>query len=91
MYSLNEIQNAIRRYNLKQILSSGENDMFDNKIDKKAVEKCLIDTENTDENSKTNEQFDLNKTLLDIDESQLFESIINLKNKNVEWNCKFGN
>ena len=81
MYRLSEIQNAIREYKLKQILDSGENDMFDNKIDRKAVEKCLNNQENED---VSKEKFDLNKTLLDANESQLFESIINLKNKYVE-------
>lgn len=84
MYRLSEIQDAIRRYKLKQILDSGENDMFDNKIDRKAVEKCLNDELDVQENSQAKEQFDLSKTLLDTNESQLFESIINLKNKNVE-------
>ncbi|HAJ77700.1 MAG TPA: hypothetical protein DCO89_01350 [Clostridiales bacterium] len=84
MFRLSEIQGAIRKYKLFQILNSGENDMFDNKIDRKAVEKCLSDEVKEMETSQEKEQFDLNKTLLDMDESQLFDSIINLKNKNVE-------
>jgi hypothetical protein len=82
MYRLSEIQQEIRKYKLKEILISGENDMFDNKIDRKAVEQCLNEeTENLIESE--NKKFDLNKTLLDIDEVKLFESIINLKNNNV--------
>jgi len=90
MYRLSEIQQEIRKYKLKEILISGENDMFDNKIDRKAVEQCLNEeTENLIESE--NKKFDLNKTLLDIDEVKLFESIINLKNNNVGWNFKLSN
>lgn len=34
MYSLSNISLGIRIYELKQILESGQNDMFGNKIDK---------------------------------------------------------
>ena len=84
MYKMSEIQQAIRNYKLKQILNSGENDMFDNKINRKAVEECLSESTSKENLSQKNEQLDLNKTLFDINESQLFESIINLKNKDVE-------
>lgn len=88
MYCLSEIKKSIRSYKLKEILNSGENDMFDNKIDRKAVEECL---NNLAEKETETEKLDLNKTLLDIDEAELFESIINLKNKNVGWNYKLSN
>lgn len=38
-YSLASIQIGIKIRKLKQLLESGENDMFDNPIDKKAIEK----------------------------------------------------
>ena len=79
MYSLSKISDEIRAYNIKQILNSGENDMLDNKIDKKALEDCLTTLEQ--EKPQANIQIDLSKTLDDIDERKLFESIINLKDK----------
>jgi hypothetical protein len=82
IYSLNNVRDEIVKYKLKEILSSGENDMFDNKIDRVALEKYLNEDEILEE--ENNPAVDLKKTLDDIDESKLFESIINLKYKNVE-------
>ena len=78
-YSLAEISDEIRAYNIKQIIDSGENDMLDNKIDKKALEECLTVVEEKKEDESL--QIDISKTLEDIDERELFESIINLKDK----------
>ena len=33
MFSFSKIRHQIMQYNLQQIINSGENDMFDNKID----------------------------------------------------------
>ena len=77
-YSLSQIRKDIRTHNLKQILNTGENDMIDQHIDKKAVEELLFAKEVT-QPEKPN--IDLEKTLNDIKESELFDSIINLKNK----------
>ena len=82
MISLSEISKEIREYKLKQILDSGENDMFDEKIDKKMVEECLAERPTEREE---NTQINLAETLLNIEEKKLFEDIINLKEKkNVE-------
>lgn len=78
MISLSEISREIREYKLKQILSSGENDMFDEKIDRKKIEECLSEKPaDKEENAKIN----LAETLLNIEEKNLFEDIINLKEK----------
>ena len=81
MYSLDKIKNEIRQYRINQIIKSGENDMFDNKINVEEVKKYLLETEI--ENDDTVNKIDLNKTLCDIENDKLFESIINLKNKHV--------
>ncbi len=85
MYSLSEIQEGIRRYKIRQILSSGENDMFDNKIDRKAVEEYLLQEE------EKVDKLNLKQTLINIEEDRLLESIINLKDRHVERDCKSGN
>ena len=77
MYNLDDICERVRRYKLEQILNSGENDMFDDKIDKKKIEEIL----NEDVSSKVEIVVNLKKTVEDIDNSKLYESIINLKNK----------
>ena len=85
MYSLSKIQEGIKKYKIKQILSSGENDMFDNKIDRKAVEECLLQEE------EKVDKFNLKQTLENIEEDKLLESIINLKDRHVERDCKSSN
>lgn len=85
MYSLSEIQEGIKEYKIKQILSSGENDMFDNKIDRKAVEECLLQEE------EKVDKLNLKQTFENIEEDKLLESIINLKDRHVERDCKFSN
>ena len=46
-YNLAEIQTGIEIYKLKQILDSGENDMFDNPIMKKyKIIYCFLDKNN---------------------------------------------
>ncbi len=79
-YSLSKIRSEIRKYNLKQILNSGENNMIDEKINKQLVEELLS---NQEEQPKEKPAIDLNQTLNDIEENSLYESIINLKNKDV--------
>ena len=83
MYSLSQIRDEIRIYKLKQILSSGENDMFDNKIDREKVEKMLQEIECEKDNTKSCDLLDLNKTLNNIDKEKALDSIINLKNRHV--------
>ena len=84
MYSLNKIRNEVRKYLIKQIIESGENDMFDNKINIEKVKNCF-EKENEIQNKQAESELkiDLNKSLNDIQNSELFESIINLKNKHV--------
>ena len=89
MYNLSEIQDGIRMYKLKQILISGENDMFDNKIDRKAVEECLV-AEN-EKNENDNDKLKIGQMLLNAKDDELLKSIINLKDSHVEWKYKFGN
>lgn len=84
MYCLSEIQEGIRKYKIRQILSSGENDMFDNKIDRKVVEECLLQEEKVD-------KLNLKDTLKNIEDDKLLESIINLKDRHVERDCKSSN
>lgn len=84
MYCLSEIQEGIRKYKIRQILSSGENDMFDNKIDRKVVEECLLREEKVD-------KLNLKDTLKNIEDDKLLESIINLKDRHVERDCKSSN
>ena len=76
-YSLSKITQAIREYNLKKILDSGENNMIDEHIDKKTVENLL---QQKDEQTETKTTVDLKSTLKNIQETNLYESIINLKN-----------
>ena len=85
MYSLSEIQDGIRKYKIRQILSSGENDMFDNKIDRKVVEEYLLQEE------EKVDKLNLKQTLINIEEDSLLESIINLKDRHVERDCKSSN
>ena len=85
MYSLSEVQEGIRRYKIRQILSSGENDMFDNKIDRKAVEEYLLQEE------EKVDKLNLKQTLINIEEDSLLESIINLKDRHVERDGKSSN
>ena len=71
----------MREYNLKQILNSGENDMIDEHINKQFVEQLL---DNQEEKKDETPVVDLNKTLNEIENNNLYESIINLKNRDVE-------
>lgn len=64
------------QYNLQQIINSGENDMFDNKIDIQKVTEYL-----QQQPQKQEDKLNISKTLDDMDKDKLFESIINLKNK----------
>lgn len=75
--SLSSVREGIRQYNINQILNSGENDMIDNHIDRDEVLNLLQEKKETD--VKTPE-VDLNKTLKNLEENKLFDSIINLKN-----------
>lgn len=75
--SLSSVREGIRQYNINQILNSGENDMIDNHIDRDEVLSLLQEKKETD--VKTPE-VDLNKTLKNLEENKLFDSIINLKN-----------
>ena len=77
MFSLSKIRHQIMQYNLQQIINSGENDMFDNKIDIQKVTEYLQQQPKKQEEDKLN----ISKTLNDMDTDKLFESIINLKNK----------
>ena len=43
LYNLSEIRAKIKKYELQQILDSGENDMFDDPIDKTALQKRIND------------------------------------------------
>lgn len=64
------------QYNLQQIINSGENDMFDNKIDIQKVAEYL-----QQQPQKQEDKLNISKTLDDMNKDKLFESIINLKNK----------
>ena len=64
------------QYNLQQIINSGENDMFDNKIDIQKVTEYL-----QQQPQKQEDKLNISKTLDDMNKDKLFESIINLKNK----------
>ncbi len=85
MYSLNKIKNEITKYQINQIINSGENDMFDNKIDIEKVKDYLQEeVKDIKQNLKQNTpKIDLTKSLNDIEKDKLFESIINLKNSHV--------
>ncbi len=78
-YNLSKIRSEIREYNLKQILKSGENNMIDEHVNRNLVEELL--SEKTEKNEQKTPVIDLSKNLNDIEESKLYESIINLKNK----------
>lgn len=88
MFSFSKIRHQIMQYNLQQIINSGENDMFDNKIDIQKVTEYL-----QQQPQKQEDKLNISKTLDDMDKDKLFESIINLKNKSsyVGKNCKFSN
>ena len=76
MFSFSKIRHQIMQYNLQQIINSGENDMFDNKIDIQKVAEYL-----QQQPQKQEDKLNISKTLDDMDKDKLFESIINLKNK----------
>ena len=76
MFSFIKIRHQIMQYNLQQIINSGENDMFDNKIDIQKVTEYL-----QQQPQKQEDKLNISKTLDDMDKDKLFESIINLKNK----------
>lgn len=76
MFSFSKIRHQIMQYNLQQIINSGENDMFDNKIDIQKVTEYL-----QQQPQKQEDKLNISKTLDDMDKDKLFESIINLKNK----------
>jgi hypothetical protein len=76
MFSFSKIRHQIMQYNLQQIINSGENDMFDNKIDIQKVTEYL-----QQQPQKQEDKLNISKTLDDMNKDKLFESIINLKNK----------
>ena len=76
MFSFSKIRHQIMQYNLQQIINSGENDMFDNKIDIQKVTEYL-----QQQPQKQEDKLNISKTLDDMDKDKLFESIINLKDK----------
>ena len=76
MFSFSKIRHQIMQYNLQQIINSGENDMFDNKIDIQKVAEYL-----QQQPQKQEDKLNISKTLDDMNKDKLFESIINLKNK----------
>lgn len=76
MFSFSKIRHQIMQYNLQQIINSGENDMFDNKIDIQKITEYL-----QQQPQKQEDKLNISKTLDDMDKDKLFESIINLKNK----------
>lgn len=102
---LRKIAKEICNYNVKTILESGENDMFDLKIDEEAVKKMFEedvckDCESNDNVAEQNsysiendlkkdnlkkepnqDKIDLSKSINDIQNSEVFKTIINLKNK----------
>ena len=59
--------------------------MFDNKIDRKVVEEYLLQEE------EKVDKLNLKQTLINIEEDSLLESIINLKDRHVERDCKSSN
>ena len=76
MFSFSKIRHQIMQYNFQQIINSGENDMFDNKIDIQKVAEYL-----QQQPQKQEDKLNISKTLDDMNKDKLFESIINLKNK----------
>lgn len=76
MFSFSKIRHQIMQYNLQQIINSGENDMFDNKIDIQKVTEYL-----QQQPQKQEDKLNISKTLDDMNKDKLFESIINLKDK----------
>lgn len=77
MYDINEIAQKIQNYNLKKIIESGERNMLDEKLDKTMLKQCFEEKETKVEKPK----IDLFDTLKDQQEKELFDSLINLKNK----------
>ena len=80
LYNLSEIRNKIKKYKLQQILDSGENDMFDDKIDRKKLEEAINEIGDTKE-KKSEFAEKLKKTIDEIDSQKMFDCIINLKSK----------
>ena len=80
LYNLSEIRNKIKKYKLQQILDSGENDMFDDKIDRKKLEEAIKEIGDTKE-KKSEFAEKLKKTIDEIDSQKMFDCIINLKSK----------
>ena len=86
MYSLSKTRDEILKYRLKEVLNSGELSMFDEKIDREKLERYLNGSQNENlEVEKPEKTVDLKSTLEHIDENKLYESIINLKYRHVEW------
>ena len=81
LYNLSEIRAKIKKYELQQILDSGENDMFDDKIDRKKLEEAINEVNNKTESSDSDFAKKLKKTVDEIDSQKMFDCIINLKNK----------
>ena len=77
MYDINEIARSIQKYNLKKILESGERNMLDEKLNKDLLKECFEEKE--PETKIT--AIDLAETLKTQEEKELFDSIINLKDK----------
>lgn len=86
---LGNIRNEIRAMNLKNLLNSGEKNMIDEYIDKTVLKEIIQHIEKPTENKIDN--INLSKTLNNIEEKNLYDSIINLKNidRNVAWRYKF--
>ena len=80
LYNLSEIRNKIKKYKLQQILESGENDMFDDKIDRKKLEEAINEIGDAKE-KKSEFAEKLKKTVEEIDSQKMFDCIINLKSK----------
>ena len=80
LYNLSEIRNKIKKYKVQQILESGKNDMFDDKIDKKKLEEAINEIGDFKE-KKSEFAEKLKKTVEEIDSQKMFDCIINLKSK----------
>ena len=77
MYDINQIRLEIQNYNIKKILESGERNMLDEKLDKTLLEECFKQEDTEEKKPK----IDLMETLKGQEEKELFDSIINLKDK----------
>lgn len=77
MYDINKITQKIQNYNLKKILETGERNMLDEKLNKDLLKECFEEKET--ETKKVT--IDLAETLENQEEKELFDSIINLKEK----------